>query len=77
MNFKHSFSLETLHVEAYAMNFINGLPTKFQIFVNGGFEGFIFYGDDKWVVQKVAYTAGKLTDDLAQKTGERIMQIYQ
>jgi hypothetical protein len=41
MQYKVSFVINDLNIHAHAMEFIREVPTCFQIFVKGYFEGFI------------------------------------
>ena len=70
-----SFIIKDFAIDAYAMNFVNNVPTRFQIFINHRLEGFMSYSD-KWIVDKYSLGAGVLNEALAQEIGNYLMAYY-
>jgi hypothetical protein len=52
MQYKVSFVINYLNIDTHAMEFIREVPTCFQIFVKGYFEGFIYPEGPNWKVEK-------------------------
>jgi hypothetical protein len=64
MQYKVSFVINDLNIDAHAMEFISEVPTCFQIFVKGYFEGFIYPEGHNWKVDKYGLSQGLLTEKL-------------
>lgn len=81
MNYKLTFTISiderTFEVDAYAMNVVNGIPTRFQILVNNAFEGFISYTNNEWIIDKYSLSPGLLTENLVQEIGNYLMAYYE
>jgi len=80
MTYKVTFTIslhdKTFNIETYAMKFVNNFPTRFQIFVNGYFEGFIFSEGDKWLIEKYSLSQQLLNEELAQEIGNYLSAYY-
>jgi hypothetical protein len=76
MQYKVSFVINDLNIDAYAMEFTNQIPACFQIFVKGYFEGFIYPEGYNWKVDKYGLSQGFLTEQLAQEIGNYLMAYY-
>ncbi len=58
------------------MKLVNNIPTRFQIFVNGNFEGFIYAEGDKWLIDKYSLSQDVLNEELAQEIGKYLTAYY-
>ena len=59
LSFAISSGDKNLNTDVYAMNFINDMATRFQIFANTRLEGFMLC-TDKWTVDKYSFGTGIL-----------------
>ena len=76
VTFTVSLDDKSFEIEAYAMKFVNNLPTRFQILVNGYFEGFISRGSDKWLIEKYSLSRNLLNEELVQEIGNYLSAYY-
>ena len=75
MKYGHVFEIGELKVDMYALEFVNGVPTKFQVFINGHFEGFIYYSD-KWEFELTRLASGKLNEETAQEIRNYLIELH-
>lgn len=80
MSFKHTFSIgpddKKFMIDAYAMNHINNIPTRFQIFVNGYLEGFMYYKDG-WQIDRYSFSKNLLGQSQVQEVGDYLQLLYE
>lgn len=79
MTYKHTFKInlddKNFEIDAYALDFINDIPTQFQIFVNGNLEGFIYY-KDKLQLDRYSFSKGILNETLLQQIADYLISLY-
>ena len=58
-----------------SLDFVNNVPTHFQIFIDNCLKGFISYTDE-WTVDKYSLGNGILDEAMAQEIGDYLMAYY-
>jgi hypothetical protein len=80
MAYKYTFTIDTnnqkLVIDAFAMNHINNIPTRFQIFVNGNMEGFMYYKDG-WQIDRYSFSKNLLDEAQVQEVGDYLQLLYE
>lgn len=80
MSFKVTFTISILDkpykIDAYAIEFAGSFPSRFQIFVNGHTEGFIYPEGDNWLIDKYSLSQNVLNENLAQEVGNYLTAYY-
>jgi hypothetical protein len=80
MAYKYTFTIDTnnqkLVIDAFAMNHIKNIPTRFQIFVNGYLEGFMYYKDG-WQIDRYSFSKNLLGQSQVQEVGDYLQLLYE
>jgi hypothetical protein len=79
MKYKDSFTVtiddKPYQVEVYFLEYKDGKPTRFQIFIGGSLEGFMYYHDG-WKVDKLGFSKNLLNEEMINEIGNRLISEF-